>query len=216
MACVKWAKANNHKLVAVLKDEGISGTKDLPDRPALADALRLVKEGHVKGVVVYRLDRLARDLVIQEQLLAEVRRLGGTLFTTSAGEAHYLEDDPSDPSRTLIRQVLGAVGQYERAMISLRLRSGRRAKADRGGFAYGSPALGFKAENGSLVPVEDEQAVIDRIAALRGAGASLRTICNTLTAEGHPTKRGTRWHPNTVARVLDRRGDKAPLTAQSA
>ncbi len=59
-------------------------------------------DGTVGGIAVYRLDRLARDLVLQEQLLAEVRRMGGQLFTTSAAEAGYLADDPDDPSRRLI------------------------------------------------------------------------------------------------------------------
>ena len=60
---------------------------------------------------VYRLDRLARDLIVQETVLAEVKRLGGEVFSTSAAEAGYLSDDPDDPSRKLIRQVLGAVAE---------------------------------------------------------------------------------------------------------
>ena len=39
-----WCKANGHKLVAILCDEGISGAKELEDRPGLADAL-----GHAAG-----------------------------------------------------------------------------------------------------------------------------------------------------------------------
>ena len=67
-----------------------------------------------------------------------------------AAEAGYLGDDPDDPSRTLIRQVLGAVSQYERSMIALRLRSGRRRNASQGGYAYGAPPFGFKAEDGEV------------------------------------------------------------------
>ena len=114
-----WAKAHRHKIAAVIGDEGISGVKELDDRPGLAEALAMVREGSVSGICVARLDRLARDLVLQEQLLAEFRRHGADVFTTSAGEAGYLADDPDDPSRRLIRQVLGAVSQYERSMIAL-------------------------------------------------------------------------------------------------
>lgn len=89
-------------------------------------------------------------------------------------------------------------------MIALRLRSGRRAKAARGGFAYGSSAFGFQAEGGELVPVADEQRTAERVRELRGEGAGLRTIAETLDAEGHRTKRGVRWHPQTVARVVTR------------
>jgi DNA invertase Pin-like site-specific DNA recombinase len=202
-----WAKAAGHRLAGVHADEGVSGAKDLADRPGLGDALDAVRSGAVGGLVVYRLDRLARDLVLQEQLIAEVRRLGGVLFTTSAGEAGYLDDDPDDPSRKLIRRVLGAVNEYERSMIALRLRSGRRRKAERGGFAYGSPAYGFKATEGrELAPEPAEQAAISRALDLQAEGRSLRAIGDALLTEGHRPKRGDRWYPTTVARMLARAG----------
>jgi len=53
---------------------------------------------------VHRLDRLARDLVLQEQLLAECWRMGATVSSTAAGEDAYLSDDPADPSRRLIKR----------------------------------------------------------------------------------------------------------------
>jgi len=97
-----------------LSDEGISGSNAWEIRKALPEALRAAQEGRAQGIVVHRLGRLARDLIAQELLLREVRRLGGEVFSTSAGEAGYLTDNPDDPSRTLIRQILGAVSEYER------------------------------------------------------------------------------------------------------
>jgi len=200
-----WAKSSGHRIVEWFSDEGISGSNDIEHRIGLADAIEAVKRRSAVGIVVYRLDRLARDLVVQETILAEVRKLDGEVFSTSAAEAGYLGDDPDDPSRTLIRQILGAVSQYERSMISLRLRAGRRRKADKGGFAYGSPPFGARAEDGELVPDSAERRCIDRMVELRDGGASIRTIATTLTDEAWPTKRGgTRWHPTTVARALDR------------
>lgn len=204
-AITKWAKAQGYRVIDFMADEGISGSNGIDTRVALADALDCVRRREADGVVVYRLDRLARDLIVQETLLAEVRKLGGEVFSTSAAETGYLSDDPDDPSRTLIRQVLGAVSQYERSMISLRLRAGRRRKAEKGGYAFGSPPLGKRAEDGNLVEDEQELACLDRMAALRAEGASIRSIAETLTAEGWPTKRGgAQWHPTTVARALRR------------
>jgi DNA invertase Pin-like site-specific DNA recombinase len=189
------------------RDEGLSGSNGLDTREGLAEALGVVRDGTVGGVVVYRLDRLARDLVLQEQLLAEIRRAGGDLFSASPAEAQFLVDDPDDPSRRFVRQILGAVSEYERSMIALRLRSGRKRKAERGLFAYGAPPLGYTARDKELVPVEDEQRTLERIVRMRTNGASLRKICETLECEGHLTKRGgTRWHPTVVRSVLVRSG----------
>ena len=196
-----WSKANGHKLVRILADEGISGAKELEDRPGLADALDIVRNRKAQGIVVPRLDRLARDLIVQETILAEVRHIGGEVFPTSPAEASYLTDDPDDPSRKMIRQVLGAVSEYERSMVALRLRNGRRRKAELGGYASGAPAFGFEARDGDPIKSQNEQSTIERIAELRASGSSFREICSTLEAEGHVTKRGpldgSRW-PSSV------------------
>lgn len=199
-----WAKAHNHRIVLWARDEGVSGSNGLDGRLGLGEALEALRDRTVGGIVVYRLDRLARDLIIQETLLAEVRRLGGDILSTSAAEDVYLADDPDDPSRRLIRQVLGAVAEYERSMIAMRLRSGRHRKAEKGGFAYGSPAYGYRADNRELVADDDEQAALARIGALHEAGKSLREIIAVLDAEGHRPKRGGRWHPESLARIVRR------------
>jgi len=204
-----WCKANGHRLTSILSDEGISGAKELEDRPGLAEAIAIMRDGRAQGVVVPRLDRLARDLIVQETILAEIRRIGGEVFSTSPAEASYLTDDPDDPSRKMIRQVLGAVSEYERSMVVLRLRNGRRRKAQMGGYSSGAPAFGYEARDGDLVELEEEQVTVNRIWDLRASGASLRAICSTLESEGHRSKRGGSWQPMAVKRVLDRLGDAA-------
>ena len=143
-------------------------------------------------------------MCIRDRLLADVRRMGADVFSTSTAEASYLTDDPDDPSRKLIRQVLGAVNEYERAMIALRLRSGRRRKHDNGGYAYGSPPFGYRAQGRQLVEHPDEQATLRRMRELRGAGRSYRDIAARLHGEGHQPKRGTVWHPMTIRQILSR------------
>jgi DNA invertase Pin-like site-specific DNA recombinase len=175
-----------------------------------------VREGEADGIVVYRLDRLARDLVVQEQLLAEVRRSVrdgdgnpvGAAFSTSAAEQAFLDDDPDDPSRKLIRQVLGAVSEFERSMIALRLRNGRKRKHEQGGYAYGRPGYGFAARDGELVPVPEQQAAVERMRELRRRRKTLREIAAALTAEGVPGPTGGTWSATAVQRALNRAGVK--------
>lgn len=198
----EWAEANGHEIAALHRDEGISGSNGVDTRLGLADALAELGEGD--GLVVYRLDRLARDLVLQEQLLAEVWRARARVFSCSPSEDSYLTDDPSDPSRALIRQVLGAVSQYERSMISLRLRSGRNRKRLNGGFGGGQVPFGYKSRQGELVEDPHEQATIRRMQTLRSAGVSLPAIARMLEEEGHRPKSSDRWHPQSIARICER------------
>lgn len=200
----RWARTQGHRVIDWHRDEGVSGSNGLEQREALPDALAAIRSGLAQGLVVYRLDRLARDLVVQETLLAEVRRMGGEVLSTAPSEADYLRDDPDDPTRKLIRQILGAVNEYDRAMIGVRLRAGRRMKAEKGGYAYGSPPVGYRAEAKELVVEETESRAVARARELREQGESLRAIARILDEEGHHAKRGGPWHPATLARALSR------------
>jgi DNA invertase Pin-like site-specific DNA recombinase len=200
-----WAKANGHRVIQWRTDDGVSGSNGLETREDLALAFGDLQDGTSAGLVVAKLDRLARDLIVQETLIAEVRKIGAELFTTAAGEADFLADDPNDPSRKLIRQVLGAVNEYERSMIVLRMKSGRKVKAAKGGYAgYGSPRFGQRSVDKELVADEREQAVKARLRDLRDAGMSYRDIAAQANAEGLKSKRGGEWHSMTVSRVLQR------------
>jgi hypothetical protein len=81
---------------------------------------------------------------------------------------------------------------------------GRRRKAERGGFAYGGPPYGWKASGGELVPDEVEQDGLRLARRLRGEGLSLAGIAKALEDAGFRPRRGARWHPTTVKRVLER------------
>ena len=91
------------------------------------------------GLVIARLDRLARALHVQESVLQVAWRVGASVFTIDGGEV--LQDDPDDPMRTFLRQVIGGVAQLERSLIAKRMRDGRRAKAEAGGTRSASTPL---------------------------------------------------------------------------
>lgn len=203
-----WAKARGHRLVAMTRDEGQSGSNGIDTRIGLGDALELIRIGKADGLVVYRLDRLARDLVLQEQLLAELRRSSAQLFSTADGENAYLADDDADPSRKLIRQILGAVSEYERSLIRMRMQAGKRRKQLLGLKANGSYAFGTQphgqGRDRDAAPRPDEQLTIKRMRDLRQAGQSYREIASALDAEGLRPRRATSWSAATVRNILAR------------
>jgi DNA invertase Pin-like site-specific DNA recombinase len=197
-----WCKAHGHKLVRLVRDDAKSGTLEAAERPGLLTVLKAVRDGEAEGVIMRDLDRIARTLTVQEAVLAQLWRLGGHAFVvTDADEVP--QDDPDDPMRTAMRQMAGVFAQLERAMVVKRLRNGRAAKAEAGGYAYGGPPYGWRAEDGALVRDDAEQAVRTRMRAMRGQGASFGRIADALNAEGIPARRG-RWHSQTVARALER------------
>jgi DNA invertase Pin-like site-specific DNA recombinase len=201
-AIYTWATSNGHHVIAFTEDEGKSGTLDAADRPGLLEALKLVEDGEAKGLVVHRLDRLARALHVQEAVLAVVWKEGGRVFEV-AGEV--LEDDPNDPMRTAMRQMRGVFGQLERGMVRARMQGGRARKMERGGYVGGYAKYGYRiegqGEHAILVPVAEEQRVIKRVRAWRRRGWTLRKIAARLAADGVPARRG-HWAPSTVRNLV--------------
>jgi DNA invertase Pin-like site-specific DNA recombinase len=196
----RWCAEQGHRVVALYRDEGVSGTVDGIDRPALGAALSMLEDGAGDTLVVVRLDRLARDLIIQETM---IQRLG--LHDCQVVSVTEPDIMGSEPTRVLVRQLLGAISQYERVVIAGRMAAGRLAKAARGGYAgYGSPRFGWKSDGDRLVPDASEQETMARIIELHRQGLSLREIVAALTAERRTSKRGGAWHPKTVARVIER------------
>ena len=82
IAIKKYAASNGMKLVGVYREEGVSGKTDSFDRPAWTQMVEdMQSNGAVTTVLIERLDRLARDLLIQETLLAEMKKQGLTLVS---------------------------------------------------------------------------------------------------------------------------------------
>lgn len=188
-------------LLGLFEDAGVSGANDIGQREGWLQLIEGLREGEFSVVVIARLDRLARDLVLQETMLADVRRLGGELVSI---------DEPDlcskDPSRVLFRHMKGAISQYEKAMIVARLQAGRLAKRRLGGYIGGSVIpLGLRVagEGSEAMLVPDQQvATVRRIFRDYLGGMSMKKIADRLAADGTPTKRGGLWTQQQVSDIL--------------
>ena len=194
-----YAKANGLRLVRTLSDEGQSGSNGLDARVGLAEALAIVERGEVAGIIVYRMDRLARDLLLQETLMARMRAAGAEVISVSEPDM-----DSDDPTRVLVRQVLGSISQYERALIRGRMMAGKAAKVSKGGYGGGRPPFGWRAEDKELVPEPREQEAIALVRQLADEGLSSRQIAARLEEAGHRPKVGEHWSSVQVLRILRR------------
>ena len=145
-------------------------------------AIDLIAAGKAEGLICYSLDRLAREITVQEAILAAVWEAGGRVFTTDHGEV--LQDNPDDPMRTGMRKMAGVMYELDRLFVVARLRRGRRLKADRGGFAGGGVRYGLTTERKQLVPHQAEHDVARR--RLHRGGLSIRKIADQLNAEQVP------------------------------
>jgi DNA invertase Pin-like site-specific DNA recombinase len=196
-----FCKSKDMRLLDIVTDAGISGSSSLEKRFGLAAALVRLEAGEADCLVVYRLDRLARDFVLQEMLVSRLRDAGTPVLSVTEPD---VDTDTDDPTKILIRQILGSLGQYERALIRARMEAGKVIKAARGGYVGGQPRYGSKAVNEELAPDDEEARVVEVVKSLRSQGRSYREICNALESRGFKPRRATRWHPMVVRSIAQR------------
>lgn len=210
-AAVKaYAKANNLEVVEIYREEGVSGT--LADRPTLARLMvDLEQNGHgVKTVLIERLERLARGLLmVQEAIIRDFQKQGVELISTTEGP----DLGSDDPTRKLIRQVMGAVAEYDRAMTQLKLRAARdRMSARLGRRCEGQKPYGSTPE---------EQKVMQRVRAMRRRrrngtpGMTLQEIADRLNSDGIRTKGGKPWTPVQVYNIVGKKKATGAYTTLS-
>ncbi|RYF59548.1 MAG: recombinase family protein, partial [Comamonadaceae bacterium] len=117
-----WAERCGHSVFRTYTDAGLSGRLPASERPGLAAALEALSAGLIDGLVIRDLDRLARELTVQEAVLGHIwSRPDAVVFEYASGR-EVLRDDPDDPMRTFVRQVMGAASELERGLIAKRLR----------------------------------------------------------------------------------------------
>ena len=205
-AIAAWAKQHKHRVIGEVVED-VSGTVAPFERQAWIDIVRRCCAGEAAGVVVSDLSRLSRDQVRLELTLEQMAACEAKLFSTS-GEEQAMLDDPDDPQRKLIRTILAAVNEYDRAQIVSRVQAGRRIKKAAGGYAGGQPRFGFRGGDGSkeLVPDEREQAVLRRMVELSRSGLSTRAVADELNQAQLLNRKGGRWASASVARLIKREG----------
>lgn len=187
-AIKKHAVANGFKIIRIFREEGVSGAKDLENRPALQELMVALHSNGTKLVLIEKLDRLARDLIIQESIIADMKR--NHFEIVSVIEPDMCSDDPS---RTLIRQILGAFSQYERAIIVQKLRGARQRIRTKTGRCEGRKPFGTR---------PGESGIVQRMHDLRQQGLAVDKIAEALNAGGHKPRAGQQWYATSVYRVL--------------
>lgn len=204
-ACRVSVAAAGASVVAVERDEGVSGAEGIDVRHGLARAIDLLVQGDADVLVVYRLDRLARDIILQETILQQVWSAGADVWSCSAAETELCRAGDSDPARTLVRQILGAVAQYEKSMIRMRMRGGRRRAADERLFAGGKVPFGWEPDNSTKLGLREmweEQSVLQRASRLQLEGYNWIEVADVLNAEGAWRRGGKPWDNGVLRRAV--------------
>jgi DNA invertase Pin-like site-specific DNA recombinase len=185
------AKAAGLKIVREFYDAAVSGADPVDARPAFTEMLAFCGNGGPRVILVENVSRFARDLTVQLTGHAMLKRVGIELIPVDAPD-HFTNPGPT---AVLIRQILGAVSEFEKAQLVAKLKHARDKKR-----ATGARVEGAK----RYVDTEKGKAVLRMLRTLLEAdpNATLPAMASGLAKAGHFTREGKPLAPTQVARLI--------------
>ncbi|MDP9312337.1 MAG: recombinase family protein [Chloroflexota bacterium] len=196
-----YAAAFGLQVVATFADEGISGTKEIVDRPGLQSAIDEAKRGDFSTLIVPAIDRLARRAGLLLSIWDELEAAGVVIVAVKE------RIDTSTPAGRLMRTMFAGVAEFERDSIVARTTDGRNMRGMKDGERGGRVPYGYLRRDGEiLVDVRGGAPVVKRIFGWQRRGWSLHQIAKQLNEDGSRTPQGAEvWYPTTVRIILRNR-----------
>jgi DNA invertase Pin-like site-specific DNA recombinase len=188
-----YARAAGYEIIETFYDAAVSGADPVGERLGFAEMLERLLSNGARTILVESPDRFARDLMVQLAGHDMLKAKGISLVAASA-PTHFIEDTPT---AILVRQVLGAIAEFEKTTLVAKLAAARRRKR----MATGKKVEGRKSH------AETRPDVVSLAKALarkrpKGGKLSLRAISAELAARGFFNERGYPFNPKSVAAML--------------
>jgi DNA invertase Pin-like site-specific DNA recombinase len=187
-AITAFAKAHGYVIVAEFNDAAVSGADPIAERPGFKAMLDRIAGNGVRVILVESPDRFARDLTVQLTGHDFLKKLGITLIPTTS-PSYFTEDSAT---AVLVRQVLGAIAQFEKTSLVAKLKAARDRKR---------AATGKCGGRKTYAEARPETVALAR-KLRREQRMSLREIAAELASQGHVTGRGKPYVATAVQAML--------------
>jgi DNA invertase Pin-like site-specific DNA recombinase len=188
-----FAKSAGYEIVDSYYDEAVSGADHVATRLGFAAMMERIASNGVQTIIVETANRFARDLIVQETGYAMLKERGIELIAADKPDA-FLDDTPT---AKLIRQVLGAVSEFEKAMVVSKLKGARDRKR----------ATGVKVEGRkNYVEINPEMVALAkklRRYKVEGRRRTLREIAGELAKAGFVTGASKPYAAAAIAKMIE-------------
>jgi len=195
--CKQYFKRQNEECkFEIFEDEGFSGSNI--NRPSFQRMMELAKIKQFDIIAVYKIDRIARNIVDFVNVYDELDKLNIKLISITEGF------DPSTPVGKMMMMILASFAEMERMNIAQRVKDNMKELAKMGHWSGGTPPKGYKPkrikENGKNIThlelIEEDAKDIKEIFKEYALGLSMYKISQNFKAQG-------KKYPNkTISNIL--------------
>ncbi len=177
----------------IFEDAGYSAKNT--DRPSFQQMMSRVRQHEFSHMLVWKIDRISRNLLDFAEMYAELKKLGVTFVSK-----HEQFDTSTAIGEAMLKIIL-VFAELERKMIGERVAAVMLSRASEGKYNGGTPPFGYTRDGTTIVVNEEERPTVERIYKLYLSGESTHSISKMLNNEG-VSKRGATWCAQTVRAIL--------------
>lgn len=192
----QFCQFNGYDLVDIYADRGISGKS--MNRPALQRMLQDAKNGKLDCVIVYKINRLARNTSDLLTIVEELHRQNVEFFSLSE------RMEVKNSTGKLLLNILASFSEFERNTILENIYTGQYQRALEG-YYQGNIPLGYSniPDNKKELMINQHEAnIVNYIFESYAKGHGYRKIANALNHKGYVTKKGNPFSISAVTYIL--------------
>lgn len=180
----------------IFEDPGYSAKNT--DRPDYQAMMERIRTGEFTHLVVWKIDRISRNLLDFASMYAELKQLGVTFVSKNE------QFDTSSAIGEAMLKIILVFAELERNMTSERVTAVMLSRANNGQWNGGRVPFGYSwsKEERTFSVVEQERKAALKMAELYEQYQSLLYVVKYLNDAGIPTRTGKQWTPATVRKIL--------------
>ena len=192
--CYEFAKRNNYNVIGEYIDEAISGKTD--KRPQFQQMIEDSNKKIFKGILVYQLDRFARNRYDSAIYKAKLKKNDVRVFSAR-------ENISDDASGILMESVLEGMAEYYSAELAQKVNRGLDTNAEHCLSTGGTIPLGFYIGNDKKYHINNETApIVVKIFEMYANGNTMKKIIDYLNSMNYKTVKGNSFNKNSIYRML--------------
>ena len=192
--CEEYAKRNNYTIVGEYIDRALTGTND--NRPQFKQMIEDSNKKFFNGVLVYQLDRFARNRYDSATYKNKLRKNNVRVFSAK-------ENISEDASGVLMESVLEGMAEYYSVELSQKVKRGMKINAQKCQHNGGIPALGYKIDENKMYVIDEEQAkIVRKIFNMYIEGNTMAEIIRYLNENKIKTSYKNEFNKNSIRTIL--------------
>lgn len=188
--CRTFCKLNSYRITAIYVDRATTARKDVEKRLHFQEMIRDSEKRPWEYVVVWKLDRFARNRTDSALFKFRLRKNGVKVISAT-------ESISEKPEGIILEAVLEGMAEFYSADLSQKITRGMRESALKCHSIGGHVPLGYKIEDHKLVINPATAHIVQEAFELYANGETVADICRMFNAKGYRTAKGVEFNRNS-------------------